>query len=110
MRRLSLVLALASITPTLSAYAAEPSTAPAAQVNELQHRGYGTVKAMNPPASKVTLDHSAIKSLAWPAMSMDFTVQAPDALRTLKVGDRVEFDLAKGTDGKYVVTRIVRAK
>lgn len=108
MRGLFFVLIVTGFTPTL--YAATPGAAPAAQMNELQHRGYGTVKAMNPQTKMLTLDHGAIKSLGWPAMTMDFTVQTQDALRTLKVGDRVEFDLAKGTDGKYLITRIVPGK
>lgn len=108
MRGLLFVLIAIGFTPTL--YAAAPSAAPSAQMNELQHRGYGIVKAMNPQSKVLTLDHGAIKSLGWPAMTMNFTVQTQDALRTLKVGDRVEFDLAKGTDGKYLIMRIVPAK
>lgn len=93
------------------AHAAEPGTAPAAQASELQHRGVGTIKALAPKAGTVKLDHSPIKSLGWPAMTMDFAVQpqARDALHKLKVGDRVEFDVAKDKGGKYTVSRIVRA-
>lgn len=109
MRGVIFMFTLIGITPALAASPATLGTAPAAQVNELQHRGYGTVKALAPQANKITLDHSPIKSLGWPAMTMDFTAQAPDALRGIKVGDRVEFDLAKGTDGKYLITRIARA-
>lgn len=106
-----LVIAAALAMPLPSTYAAEPGTAPAAQASELQHRGVGTVTALAPAAGTVTLDHAAIKSLGWPAMTMDFTVQpqARDALRALKVGDRVEFDVAKDKGGKYTLSRIVRA-
>lgn len=91
------------------AAAPAPAPAPAAQANELQHRGTGTVKALAPDAGTVTLDHNAIKGLGWPAMTMDFTVQpqARDGLRALKVGDRVEFDVAKDKGGKFTLSRIV---
>lgn len=109
--RVAVVLATSAYAlPPL--HAAEPGTAPAAQASELQHRGVGTVKALAPEASTVTLDHGAIKSLGWPAMTMDFAVQpqARDGLRSLKVGDRVEFDVAKDKGGKYTLSRIVRAQ
>lgn len=107
----ALTAALAYAPFASLAHAAEPGTAPAAQASELQHRGVGTVKAIAPEAGKVTLDHGAIKSLGWPAMTMDFAVQAQarDGLRSLKVGDRVEFDVAKDKGGKYTLSRIVRA-
>ena len=109
------VFALAAIVasgPFASlAQAAAPATVPvpAVRANELQHRGMGTVKALAPVAGTVTLDHGAIKSLGWPAMTMDFTVQAQarDGLRALKVGDRVEFDVAKDKGGKFTISRIV---
>lgn len=94
------------------AQATEPGTAtPAPQASELQHRGVGTVKALAPKAGTVKVDHSPIKSLGWPAMTMDFAVQpqARDALHGLKVGDRVEFDVAKDKGNKYTLSRIVRA-
>lgn len=116
-RRPSLLL-IALVLPNLlvmsvqSARAAESSgTAPTAQASELQHRGVGTVKAVAPAVGTVTLDHAPIKGLGWPAMTMDFTVQAQarDGLQGLKVGDRVEFDVAKDKGGKYTLSRIVRA-
>ena len=105
------MLASALLASMPLAHAAEPAIAPSAQASELQHRGVGTVKALAPESGTVTLAHDAIKSLGWPAMTMDFTVQvqARDVLHGFKVGDRVEFDVAKDKGGKYTLSRIVRA-
>ena len=110
-RVLFIIAALAYAAAVPWAQAATPGAAPTAQASELQHRGVGTIKALAPKAGTVTLDHSPIKSLGWPAMTMDFTVQAQarDVLNGLKVGDEVEFDVAKDEGGKYTLSRIVRA-
>ena len=78
---------------------------PAAQV----HKGEGTVQRVDVPAGKVNMAHGPIKSLNWPAMTMDFRVKNKAALAALKPGQRVEFELEK-SDGQYVITRIAAAK
>lgn len=106
------ILSLSGGLFSSSAGAAQPNAGPAPQASELQHRGVGTVKALAPAAGTVTLDHAPIKSLGWPAMTMDFIVQARarDSLLGLKAGDRVEFDVAKDKGGKYTVSRIARTQ
>lgn len=62
----------------------------------------GTVKAIDNQKSMVTLAHSAVPALHWPAMTMGFNATA-EQLQGLKVGDRVAFEFrADGMDATLV--------
>jgi Cu(I)/Ag(I) efflux system membrane fusion protein len=81
---------------------------PAASVT---HAGKGKVTAVDPAKGRIELDHEPIASMNWPHMKMGFAVEDKAALRALKPGDRVEFEL-KGEpdkDGNYAITRIRKA-
>lgn len=61
--------------------------------------GTGVIKAIDAAKGTVTLQHEAITTLGWPAMTMTFKVASP-AIVTAKVGDRVNFELrATGMSG-----------
>ena len=68
-------------------------------------KGVGTVTAIDKGAGTITLDHGPIAEVKWPAMTMAFRATPPSLLDTVKVGDRVEFDL-KLVDGGGEVTSI----
>jgi Cu(I)/Ag(I) efflux system protein CusF len=53
----------------------------------------GIVKAIDPSKHTITLQHQAIASMGWPAMTMAFKVASPDLLKAVKVGDKVQFSL-----------------
>ena len=55
--------------------------------------GVGIVKAIDPQQGTITLQHQAIESIHWPAMTMTFKVAKPDILKGVKVGERVHFGL-----------------
>lgn len=55
-------------------------------------KGTGTVKAIDPAAGTITLDHGPIPEANWPAMTMSFKA-APAVTQAVKVGDKVAFDL-----------------
>ena len=56
-------------------------------------------QAIDAAKGTVTLQHEAITTLGWPAMTMTFKVASP-AIVTAKVGDRVNFELrATGMSG-----------
>lgn len=62
----------------------------------------GTVKAIDSQQHVVTLAHSAVPALHWPAMTMGFKATA-EQLKGLKVGDRVAFEFrADGMDATLV--------
>jgi Cu/Ag efflux protein CusF len=69
------------------------------------HQGKGTVESVDLAAGVVTMEHEAIESLRWPKMVMDFKAHDPSLLKSLKEGDRVDFDLVK-MGKEYHITRI----
>lgn len=57
---------------------------------------------------KVKLAHEPIKSLGWPAMTMDFKVTNSALLDGVKAGDAIIFDLEQGgRPGEWDIARIV---
>jgi Cu(I)/Ag(I) efflux system periplasmic protein CusF len=56
-------------------------------------QGMGIVKAIDTAKNTITLQHEAITSIGWPAMTMTFQVASPDLLKAAKVGDKVKFTL-----------------
>nr|WP_315249559.1 copper-binding protein [uncultured Duganella sp.] len=69
------------------------------------HKVTGVVKEVDAAKGKVMLDHQAVKSLNWPAMTMGFTVKNEELLTKLSVGKKVNVELRKeGTE--YVVVAV----
>jgi len=60
-----------------------------------------TVKAIDKAAGTVTLEHGPIAEANWPAMTMAFKA-APALLDSVKVGDKVAFDLKLEGNGGEV--------
>lgn len=48
--------------------------------------GVGVVKALDAKQGTITLQHQAIESIHWPAMTMTFKVAKPEQLEGVKVG------------------------
>ena len=72
---------------------------------EVKHgKGTGTVTAIDPAKGTVTLDHSEIAELQWPAMKMGFAAK-PEVLKDVKVGDKVHFEI--DWDGKAVTVTAI---
>jgi Cu(I)/Ag(I) efflux system membrane fusion protein len=82
---------------------AKPGAPTAAAAN---HRGEGSIEAVDLARATVTLAHGAIASLKWPAMTMDFRVKDPAVLRTLKPGQKIAFDIIEESAGQYVIVRV----
>lgn len=59
----------------------------------VQAQGVGVVKAIDTARGTITLQHDAIATIGWPAMTMPFKVASPDLLDHMKVGDKVKFTL-----------------
>ena len=51
----------------------------------------GTVTAIDESTGKITLDHSPVPELQWPAMKMGFGAK-PAQIKGLAVGDKVVFE------------------
>ena len=70
-----------------------------------EHRATGTVKAVDAVKGTVTIDHEAINSINWPAMTMAFKAADKTMLKDLRPGAKVDFILVQsGKD--YTLTQI----
>lgn len=77
----------------------------AKSANAMTYKAIAVVKAVDAPNGKVTLNHEAVKSLNWPAMTMSFLVKDKMLLDKLTVGKKVSVEFQKqGSD--YVVTSV----
>ena len=64
------------------------SSTPAAKTG----KGFGVIKAIDPQAGTVTIQHGPIPAVGWPAMTMTFKATPATLLHGLKVGEKIGFD------------------
>ena len=94
-------LAIASVLLAVSAFATAQQASPnVTDMTDMQHEvnatdahSVGVVKAVDTATGSITLQHEAIASIGWPAMTMAFKVAAPELLKAAKVGDKVQFTI-----------------
>jgi Cu(I)/Ag(I) efflux system protein CusF len=55
-------------------------------------QGTGVIKAIDPKAGTLTIQHGPIPAVSWPAMTMTFKATPPTLLSGLKVGESIGFD------------------
>lgn len=79
-----------------------PASGPAAAVQTTQHKGYGVVKALNPKAASIEINHGEIDGLM-PAMQMEFPVTDAKLLDGLAINDRIDFTVENAPEGMKVV-------
>lgn len=70
------------------------------------HKARGTVDDIDLKGGSVSLNHGAIASLKWPAMTMEFKVANASLLKDLKVGAPVSFEFVEHHPGEWVITSI----
>lgn len=68
--------------------------------------GTGTVAAVLGDVGKLTLRHDPVPALGWGAMTMDLPVGPGVDISAVPVDRPVEFDLAKGDGGLYVIVAV----
>jgi Cu/Ag efflux protein CusF len=83
-------------TPNSSA-TPPPASGPAAAVQTNQYKGEGIVKALNPKAPSIEIDHGELGALM-PAMQMEFPVTDANLLNGLAVNDRIDFTVENGPE------------
>lgn len=72
-------------------------------------QGTGVIKAIDTAKGTVTIQHQAIASIHWPAMTMTFKADPPSLLKSVRVGEKVNFTLHP--DGMHsTVTAIALAQ
>lgn len=92
---------------TGSTQAAAPATAAPATGNLPMVSG--TVEKVDTAAGKVTLDHGPIPNLNMDAMTMVFRAQDPAALKSVKAGDKVQFQ-ADRVNGQITLIKIQKGR
>lgn len=124
MKRLTLILTIAAMgtvlagcgektpTPAVKAEQAAPTTGGMApgmdMAGAMMAKGTGTVTAIDKAGGNITLDHGPIAEAGWPAMEMEFKATPPSLLDTVKVGDKVSFELKMGGGTGEVTTIAVQ--
>lgn len=124
MKRLTLILTVAAMGAALAACGKKPAE-PAAEApvaatpasgdamagmdmaGAMMAKGTGTVTAIDKTGGAITIDHGPIAEANWPAMEMEFKATPPTLLDTVKVGDKVSFEL-KMSGGTGEVTAITK--
>ncbi|MBY0342169.1 MAG: copper-binding protein, partial [Rhodocyclaceae bacterium] len=82
------------------------ATSSGAKPTTVGHQAEGAVEEIDLKTGAVTLNHGAIASLKWPAMSMEFQAANPALLSSVKVGMAVKFEFVERKPGEWVITRI----
>jgi Cu(I)/Ag(I) efflux system protein CusF len=65
----------------------------------------GVVEAVNSAKGIVTISHEPIKSLNWPAMTMEFVLKDKKAIAKLSKGKKIQFTFVE-KHGDYVITSV----
>jgi len=92
----------AAAAPASAPAAAAPASTPAA----VGHKGRGAVDSVDAKEGTVSINHGAIASLKWPAMTMEFKVANASLLKDLKPGAPVSFEFVERQPGEWVITSI----
>jgi RND family efflux transporter MFP subunit len=89
---------------------AAPTGAPAAATPvAASHKGQGTVEGVDPKVGAMNINHGAIETLKWPAMTMEFKVANASLLQGIKPGIPVAFEFVERRAGEFVITSILPA-
>lgn len=95
----------ANSAETSSAMSGMANMASPAAIASTMAKATGKVTAIDPAAGTVTIAHSAIPEVKWPAMTMTFKAD-PKLLSGVAAGDQVAFDLTvKGSEGEVTAIK-----
>ena len=89
-------------TPSSTPAPSAAPSGPAAAVQTNTYQGVGTVKALNPKAPAIEIDHEEIVGLM-PGMQMEFPVTDGALLNGLAVNDRIDFTIQNGTGEMKII-------
>ena len=94
-------------SPATGAEAAAPAAASAA--SSVGHKAEGRIDAVDAKAGTVSINHGAVPTLKWPAMTMEFKLANSSLLSGLQPGQPIAFEFVERQPGEYVVTSIATA-
>jgi Cu(I)/Ag(I) efflux system protein CusF len=69
----------------------------------------GEITKVDPEQGKLTIKHEAIKKFDMDGMTMVFKAADPAMLKSVKVGDKIKFDVDK-VNGQMTLTKLEKAK
>ena len=103
-----LIDAESNLKAAIGGLASAAPAAPSAQ-GLVGHKAEGSVDSVDLKSGTLSLNHGAIASLKWPAMTMEFKAANPSLLKDLKPGTAVSFEFVERQPGEWVVTSIAPA-
>ncbi|TSA21949.1 MAG: efflux RND transporter periplasmic adaptor subunit [Betaproteobacteria bacterium] len=78
----------------------------AAPAPSVSHRAEGRLEAVDIKTGTVSITHSPVASLKWPAMTMDFMLTHNALIGTLQPGAKITFSFVERKPGEWVITQI----
>jgi Cu(I)/Ag(I) efflux system membrane fusion protein len=69
------------------------------------HLAQGTLEAINADGT-VSITHEPIKSLNWPGMTMDFTLDNPALIQGIVPGSAITFELVERKPGAWIIIKL----
>lgn len=95
-------LALTIVTACSRTNSSPTVSGPAAAVQTTTYQAAGVVKALDPKAPAIEIDHGEIVGLM-PAMQMEFPVKESSLLNGLAVNDRIDFTVENNVGEMTVI-------
>ena len=93
-----------------AASAPEKTTEPSPPVVKgTSHQATGKVEDVDRAASTINLNHGAVDSLKWPAMTMEFKVANAALLKGVTAGSRVTVEFVERAPGEWVIIKVSQA-
>jgi Cu(I)/Ag(I) efflux system membrane fusion protein len=77
-----------------------------APTDEMPAHGQGALVAIDPETRMATINHDALESLDWPAMTSQFPVRADIVIDRFNPDQKVTFRVARGADGRLSLTEL----
>ncbi|MDT3706187.1 MAG: efflux RND transporter periplasmic adaptor subunit [Thiobacillus sp.] len=84
----------------------QTDTVPLVKPSAAGHQAEGTVDGVDAGAGTVSINHGPVKTLQWPAMTMEFKLANAALLKGLKPGAAVAFEFVERQPGEWVITGI----
>ncbi|MDP2760555.1 MAG: efflux RND transporter periplasmic adaptor subunit [Sideroxyarcus sp.] len=72
---------------------------------DIGHQAQGTLDSINADGT-VSITHDAIKSLGWPAMTMDFALANSALAEAIQPGSKITFELVERKPDEWVITKL----
>ena len=73
---------------------------------QAEHVAEGTLNSIDRAAGTANISHGPVASANWPAMTMSFKLSDPNAVQTLRPGQKVEFRFTIESGMSATVTEI----